>query len=299
MYTINPHHLTIFHAIAEAGSVSRGAERAFISQPAASAQLRDLERELNISLFNRLPRGVALTQAGEILYEHTKKCQFDLRQTLTAIDDLHGLRRGALSIGASLTTGSYYLPQVTATFSARYPDIHIDMTIENSNLVCAGVFAGRYDIGFTEGETPAAGLTRETLFYERLCIIASPANRIAKTLEVSPADLSEVKWIVREEGSGTRAVVERTLTSIGVRTNIALTLGSTEAIKRAVCASDFIAVVSRAAAAPELEAGMLVEVDCPALALSRPFWIIYSETWRPGPAALAFASAVKSAWTGE
>ncbi len=296
MYTINPHHLVIFQAIAESGSVSRGAERVFISQPAASAQLRDLEREIGLPLFHRLPRGVALTQAGEMLYEHTRKSQSDLKQTLRALYDLQGLQRGQLSIGASLTTGNYYLPQVAARFSARYPNIHLDMTIANSASVCTGVLEGRFEVGFTEGEAPGDDLYYEAVYVEHLCIIASPSNEINKLRAATPQDLDRLKWIVREAGSGTRAVVENSFASISVKMQIALTLGSTEAIKRAVGASDLVAVVSRAAAAPELEAGMLREVACSNLSLSRTFWLVLSETWKPGPAAQIFASAVREAW---
>jgi DNA-binding transcriptional LysR family regulator len=297
LYIINPHHLVIFQAIAETGSVSRGAELLFISQPAASAQLRELERQFGTPLFNRLPRGVELTQAGELLFEYTSRCQQELQQTLRSIQDLNGMQRGSLAVGASLTTGSYYLPVVCAAFTMEYPAISLNLSIANTEAICAGVIAGKFDIGFTEGEIPSDALHHEAIYTENLCVIASAHHLLTKNRECSITELTQQKWIVREDGSGTRAVVDAAMDASGVAVNVALTLGSTEAIKRAVAASDLLAVVSRAAATPELELGLLTALPCPCLEISRQFWLVRSHVRKPGHAAREFAAAVHAAWS--
>src|SRR5580700_2167879 len=132
---MNLNHLAIFHAVAETRGISLGAERLHISQPAVSKQIQELERSLGTKLFDRIPRGVRLTESGELLAGHARRLFALEAEAETALGELRGLERGRLAVGASLTIGVYLLPDVLAKFHQRYPGIELAVDIANTDEV--------------------------------------------------------------------------------------------------------------------------------------------------------------------
>ncbi len=267
---MNYNHLMIFLAVAEEGSVSRGADRLCISQPAVSKQLGLLEASLKAKLFERRPKGVRLTEAGELLLGYARRLAALEREVDQAMGELQGLERGTLTVGASLTVGAYLMPELLADYSRRYPRIALTLEIANTEVIQRMLREGRLELALTEGFADDPDLDAAVFAHDELVAIAPPGHPLLTASPVTAARLIQEPLILRELGSGTRAVLERALAEHGIAVQPFMSLGSTEAIKRAVAAGAGLAVVSRLALGLELETGRLALLPLSDLALRRP-----------------------------
>jgi DNA-binding transcriptional LysR family regulator len=294
--SMNLNHLAIFHAVAQAGGMTRGAERLDISQPAVSKQVRQLERNLGVHLFDRIGRRVHLSQAGEVLNDYARQLFALAHEAETAMADLRAAGRGKLAIGASTTIGAYLLPCVLAEFWRRHPHIELLVRIENTQQVHRRLAGHELDVGLTEGLVEGEGLEAEVFHRDELVMIAAPDHRLAGRRRVSLSAVRDEPFILREPGSGTRAVEERALERLKLPVRAAMALGSTEAIKRVVAEGVGLAVMSRLAVAAECAAGALVVLKVAGLRIDRPLHLVRRKGRRDGPAVKAFC-AVLRAWT--
>lgn len=286
--TINLYHLEIFRAVAEEGSVSGGAERLSISQPAVSKQVRELERGLGVTLFDRLPRGVRLTEAGELLLGYARRLFAVEAAAERALAEWRGLERGRLAIGASTTIGVYLLPEPLAAFHRRYPGVEVRLEIGNTRAIQDMLLSGEVDIALTEGFAEADGLVVEAFQQDELVAVAPPGHPLLSRPGLTIEELCEEPLVMREAGSGTRAVLERALAARGLSARPAMSLGSTEAIKRAVAAGAGVAIVSRLAVAAETADNRLCVLALSDFAITRPLHLLTAALRRPGAAAQAF-----------
>jgi len=267
---MNINHLAIFHAVAEEGSVTRAAERLCISQPAVSKQLRELEKSLGMALFHRLSKGVRLTEAGELLAGYARRL-FDLEaEAMHALAELRGLDRGLLRVGASTTIGIYLLPEIFAKFRQQYPGIELQLEIANTREIQQRLVENRLDLGLTEGLVEAFEFQAEVFGRDDIVPIAVPHHPLMRETHLTVERLCREPMVWREAGSGTRAVVERALAQKGEMVRPVMSLGSTEAIKRAVAAGVGVALVSRLAIGLELETGRLAVLPVADLKIQRP-----------------------------
>lgn len=285
---LNRNHLALFHAVAEEGSFSRGAERLFVSQPAVSKQIAELEASLKTRLFDRLPKGVRLTEAGEVLAGYARRMATLEEETERALAELQGLERGRLVVGASLTIGAYVLPEVFGAFRRRYPGIELHLEIANTETIQRLLIEGALDIGLTEGFVEAPELEAQVFWEDELVAIAPPDHPLLREAPVTAARLCREPLVLREVGSGTRAVVERALAERGLAARAVMSLGSTEAIKGAVAAGVGLAVVSRLTLSLELETGRLAAVPLSDLTLRRPLHRLRGRGRHESQAARAF-----------
>ena len=290
---MNLNHVEIFLAVAEEGSISRGAERLCISQPAVSKQLAELERSLGTRLFDRLPRGVRLTETGDALLGYARRLFALEKEAETVLSELQGLARGRLAVGASTTIGHYLIPGVLAAYHRRYPSIEVHLEIANTDRVQQLLLDGLIDVGLTEGFADAPELEAEVFLEDELVAIAAPGHPLLAEAPVTAERLLREPLLMRERGSGTRAVIERALREKGFTPAPAMTLGSTEAIKRAVAAGAGVAVVSRMTLGLEREAGRIAEVGVSDLALRRPFHRLHLRGRQESRAARAFRERMR------
>jgi DNA-binding transcriptional LysR family regulator len=291
---MNRNHLALFHAVAEAGSVSRAAERLRISQPAVSKQIRDLEDALGVRLLDRLPRGVRLTQAGSLLAEFARRQHALEHDAARAIDEFHGLKRGRLAVGASTTIATYLLPPVFGRFHQRHPEIELRLEIANTRDIQRLLTDGAIEIGLTEGVIETEDLDSQTFHQDELVAIAPPHHPLARQKAVTARDLCREPFILREEGSGTRAVLEQALAAKGLAVKPVLSLAGTEAIKRAVVAGLGLAILSRLAIGLELKFGSLAILPVRDLTLHRPLHLQKLHSLDPSPALKQFLELLKS-----
>ena len=269
-YAMNRNHLALFHAVAQAGSISRGAAAARVSQPAVSKQIAELEDALGVRLLDRLPRGCQLTEVGKILADYAARWRSVENDAARAIEEYRGLKRGRLAIGASLTIGGYLLPAVVAEFHRQFPEIELQLEIANTEHIHQSLLAGTIELGLTEGLLESEELESTVFFKDELVAIAPAGHPLLKRNRVMIREICREPFILREEGSGTRAVVERALRRHGLKIKPLLSLASPEAIKNLVAAGVGVAIVSRLIVALEVQTGSLGIIPLKDLKIERP-----------------------------
>ena len=287
-YPMNRNHLALFHAVAQAGGISRGAEWLHVSQPAVSKQIKELEDALGVRLLERLPRGSRLTDGGRLLAQYVQRLAVVEEEAARAIEEFRGLKRGRLAVGASMTIGAYLLPQVFGEFHRQYPDIELELEIANTETIQHHLMEGLFDIGLTEGLMDAEHLDSEVFHEDELVAIAPCGHPLLKQKRVTARELCREPFILREAGSGTRAVVERALGKRSLTVKPVLSLASPEAIKRAVIAGVGIAIVSRLAICCELQIGSLAVIPVKDLVIRRPLHLQKLRSKTPSPAVIQF-----------
>jgi DNA-binding transcriptional LysR family regulator len=293
---MNLNHLAIFHAVAQTGSMTLGAERLDISQPAVSKQVRQLERTLGVQLFDRIGRRVHLSQSGEVLADYTRRLFALAREAEEAMADVRDAGRGRLAVGASTTIGTYLLPRVLAQFWRRHPGIELLVQVENTEQVHLRLAGHELDVGLTEGLVEKEELHAEVFHRDELVMIAAPGHPLAGRRRVPLSAVRDEPFILREPGSGTRAVEERALARLKLPVRVVLSLGSTEAIKRLVAEGVGLAIMSRLAVAADCAAGTLAILPVSGLRIPRPLHLVRRKGRRDGPALQAFCGVLR-AWT--
>jgi DNA-binding transcriptional LysR family regulator len=290
---MNLNHLAIFHAVAQTGSMTLGAERLDISQPAVSKQVQELEHALGVHLFDRIGRRVHLSHAGEILAEYAARLFAVAQEAEHAMVDARAAGRGRLAIGASTTIGTYLLPAVLAEFWRRHPRVELLVHIENTDQVHRRLARLELDVGLTEGFIEEEELDGEVFHQDELVLIAAPGHRLVGQPRVPLSAVREERFILREPGSGTRAVEERALARLKLPVRTVMALGSTEAIKRVVAEGVGLAILSRLAVSAECAAGTLAVLPVARLRIDRPLHLVRRKGRRDGPALRAFCEVLR------
>lgn len=266
---MNLHLLRLFATVAEHGSFSRAASLLYISQPAISKGVQELERQLGTALLDRSGRGVALTEAGAILLQHAQQLFAVERAAEAALEQLEGLERGQLAIGASSTIGIYLLPPLLGRFRQRYPGIRLFLDIGNTQQIGERLRTTPLDTVFVEGPVDLQHTDVTPWRDDTLVVIAAPHHTLVGKRHIPLHDVLGEPFVLREGGSGTRNVIEQALHERGIALKVLMELGSTEAIKQVVCAGLGLAIVSEATIGLELQAGRLAVLDVPELTLAR------------------------------
>jgi molybdate transport repressor ModE-like protein len=288
---MNLNALRLFAAVVEHGGFSRAAEAVHVSQPAVSKAVGELERKAGVPLLERGGRGgrgVRLTEAGEALYARARRIFSEERAAEEELRARRGVELGTLRIGASTTIATYLLPELLATFDRRHPGVELRVASLNTRAVVERLLAYELDVALVEGPVRATGVEVSRWREDQLEVIAPAAHRLAGRRGVEAAELAAERFLVREPGSGTRAVSEAALAALGVAPARTLELGSTEAIKRAVAAGLGVAIVSRAALEVELDLGTLSVLAVEGVEITRPLSRLWLSGRPPSRAARAF-----------
>jgi len=271
--------LQVFHAVAEHLSFTKAAEALFMTQPAVTFQIRQLEDHFNTRLFDRTHNRISLTAAGEQVLYFADRIFEIYAEMEHSIRDLTGEISGALTIGASTTIAEYMLPTLLGDFKEKYPEVTIHLKVANSDGIVSLVESNAIDLGVVESSVANKNLVVEVCKRDHLMGIVPPGHPLAKETSVKFARLLEYPFICREEGSGTRGVIGEYLDQLPEcegALKVAMELGSPEAVKGAVEAGMGVSVVSRATIQKELRLGTLValELDPP---LERPFSFVHQK----------------------
>lgn len=259
--------LTIFIAVAEREHLTRAAEHLHLTPSAVSAALKKLESAYGVVLFDRVGRGLSLTQTGKTFLEEARATLARAQTAERVLADLGNLQRGAISVYASQTIASYWLPPVLMRFHAAYPGIDLSLTISNTAGVAAAVTHGIADVGYIEGALDTPFLRKRHLTEDALTMIVNPDHPFVGTPPSDPDELiTGTSWVLREKGSGTRSEFENALSRFGIDPadlTVVLEFPSNEAIVSAVRFSQSASVISEAAAAPSIAQGGLARVAFP------------------------------------
>ncbi len=271
--------LQVFHTVARLLSFTKAAESLHMTQPAVTFQVRQLEEYFNTRLFDRTHNRISLTEAGTRVYEYADRI-FELYAEMeNAVRDMTGEISGVLIIGASTTIAEYMLPALLGDFKKKYPDINVHLKVSNSDGIVHMVENNDIDLGVVEAPVMNKNLVVEACRKDRLVAIASPQHALAGKQKVRMPELLEAAYIDREEGSGTREVIQDYLTELGMNVSnvhVSMELGSPEAVKGAVEAGMGVSIVSEVTIHKELQLGTLValELDPP---LERPFSFVHQK----------------------
>jgi DNA-binding transcriptional LysR family regulator len=269
--------LQVFHAVAKHLSFTKAAEALFMTQPAVTFQIKQLEEQFDARLFDRSQGRITLTPAGALALEYAERILALSGELDKRMKELSGHAAGPLLIGASMTIGEYVLPQLIGKFKARFPAVVPNLFVGNSEAVQERVAERTLDLGFIEGDSHLSSLQSEVCCEDELQVVCAPSHPLAKEAWAPPACLTQHPYISREAGSGTRAVVDRYLQQAGVSPesmNRVVELGSPEALKGLVATGMGFAIMSHVIAAKELQLGQLVQVPLRPRLL-RNFSVVY------------------------
>lgn len=254
--------LAIFVAVAEREHLTRAAAALGLTPSAVSASIKALEAYYNVRLFDRVGRGIELTREGRAFLREAKETLARVKSAEAVLSELGGLRTGRLDVHASQTIANYWLPPRLLRFRQKHPGIEVDLTIGNTATVSAAVMEGAAELGFIEGTIDEPALALLPVMIDKLVIVTAPRRR--KAGATAAAELAGLCWIMREPGSGTRAVFEQALEARAIDPRdlqVVLILPSNEAVLTAVRTSDCATALSEVVVAPFVENGQLVVLD--------------------------------------
>jgi DNA-binding transcriptional LysR family regulator len=255
--------LQVFHAVAKHLSFTKAAEALFMTQPAVTFQIRQLEEHFNTRLFDRAHGRIALTPAGQLALEYAERILGLSSELDTRLKEMSGQVAGPLLIGASTTIAEFLLPQVLGEFKARYPAVVPRLFVANSEAVQGRIAERSLDLGFIEGDSHLPSLVTDVCCDDELRVVCAPSHPLAKLKSVVPKALMEHAYVSREPGSGTREVIDNYLQKSGVQPDslqVVMELGSPEALKGLVATGLGFTIMSRAIAALEVKLGRLVQI---------------------------------------
>ncbi|CAL74227.1 putative transcriptional regulatory protein, LysR family [Bradyrhizobium sp. ORS 278] len=265
--------LRIFVAVATREHVTQAARELNLTQSATSAAVAALEARYQTRLFDRVGRRIVLTAAGKAFLVEAKAVLARTAAAETVLDDLAGLKRGQLALAASQTIAGYWLPAFIHRFNAAHPAIRLQLSIGNTEQVADRVREGAADLGFVEGDIDDPLLAAQPVAEDEMVLVGPADHPLCRGASVSAANLKAARWVLREQGSGTRAVLEAALGRFGLRTgelDVAFELPSNEAVRSAVEAGAGITVLSRLVVMRGVKAGLLAVAN---LELAkRPFY---------------------------
>lgn len=285
---MNLHHLSIFHSIAETGSISAAAKQLHISQPALSHELKVFERRIGVALFERLPRGMRLTEAGEVLHDYASRLFEIARTAESAMREVAGAKHGDLALGASNTIGTYVLPRLLAMYRQANPGVKISLFVGNTEQVSQGVADLRFTLGFIEGPLHVSGLASTQFRKDELVPVVSPGHPLALKKRIAPSDISGRPLLMREAGSGTRELIADAMQASGVEQGPIMEFGNTEALKQAALHGGGVAWLPRICIQQELADGVLRALPTKKLTIHRPLSVVRRPKAHTSPATEAF-----------
>jgi len=291
------HKLKVFCTVAESKSFSKASEIIHLTQPAVSLLIQSIEEIYETKLFDRASNTVILTPAGEMLYKYAKEILNLYAAAEKNIGEITGFVKGSISVGASSTIGNYLLPGVIAAFRKTHPKIKIHLLVGNTKRVVEFLNAGNIDIGLVEGDVARQKMVVDKLVADELVLIVPPLHPLAKKRNVSIFEITKEPCIFREEGSGTRQVIEKYLGKYSITSQnmmISMVLGSTEAIKESVENGIGVAIMSRWAVRKEIKYGTLKPLSFKEEKMLRDFSLIFQKKAISSHAVNEFLSYLKA-----
>lgn len=265
--------LQVFYTVAKVLSFTKAAETLHMTQPAVTFQVKQLEEFFNTRLFDRTHNKITLTDAGKIVYDYAEKILDHYEKMNSEVRELTGEVTGSLLIGASTTIAEYMLPSLLGAFKKQFEDVNIRLQVGNTDAIVAMVENNMIDLGVVEAPVYNKNLEVEVCRLDEMVLIVPQGHPLSNRDKISIEDMRKYRYISREEGSGSRSVIDNYIREQGLSysdLNVVMELGSPEAVKMAVESDVGLAIVSRTTISKELKLGTLkaLPLDPP---LNRPF----------------------------
>ncbi len=265
--------------LVEEGSFSRAAKKMFLTQPALTKQIKNLEDSLGIKVANRSTKGVSLTPGGKIYLEYARKILKLRNEARDRILALAERNSGILHIGASTIPAAHILPGILSRFKKDYPRIQIKMQTSDSEKILDSILDSRLELGFVGKDTPNKKIHSEPFWKDRLALVVPENHPFRGKKSVTMKMLRREPFIIREKGSATREILEsflrhRESTSLA-HFDVVGELGGPEAVKEAILAGLGISIISVQAVRRELSQGILFDIALENCTIERNFYLIY------------------------
>lgn len=283
--------LKVFASVARLMSYTRAAEELHLSQPAVSMQIKQLEQNVGLHLFEQLGRSIYLTEAGREMYQCSRIIQQQLNDTDAVLEQMKGTQRGRLSLAVA-STANYFATRLIATFSQRVEHLAVSLDVTNREGLLQDLENNETDLVIMGKPPEELDLAAEPFMDNPLVIIAAPDHPFTRRKRIPLADLQGETFVVREPASGTRIAMERFFAQKGVRLKTGMEMRSNEAVQQAVQAGLGLGIVSIHTLELELETGRLAVLDVETFPIMRRWYIVHRTGKRLSPVAQAFKSFV-------
>ena len=290
---LNFYHLEVFYAVARHLNFSRAAEELYISQPAVSKHVKDLEKDLGVDLFRRNGRRVELTDAGRLVYDYAGHALVLTEGLRRALVEMHSPGHGYLRLAATHALATYVVPRVLATFQVRYPDVQLALQVSSKGTTIRQVLQHQADLGIIDCHAIPSDVQWQRFARVPVVLLASPNHHFSGGGIVNLVELSQETIITEEKGSDTREALERELERLRVRPGRMLEIGNIEAIKGAVAAGLGVAFLPKICVAAELSGGDLIELAVQGFSLETQLGVVFARGRHASSIALAFVALLQ------
>jgi DNA-binding transcriptional LysR family regulator len=297
MLHITLRQLKVFESVARNLSFSRAAEELYLTQPAVSMQIKQLEDNIDLPLFEQMGKRIYLTDAGRELYHYSKAISQQLSDMELALDELKGLERGKLNISV-VSTANYFAPHLLAKFCQRYSRVTVSLNVSNRETVLKHLADNLTDLAIMGQPPDDLDIVSESFMENPLVVIAPPDHPLCKKRKIPVKRLEEETFLVRELGSGTRSAMERFFSAHHISINKGMETDTNEAIKQAVQAGMGLAIMSLHTTELELETGRLKILDVQDFPIMRHWHVVHRKNKRLSSVAQAFKEFLLKEATG-
>jgi DNA-binding transcriptional LysR family regulator len=272
--------LQVFYTVAKRLSFTKAGEELFITQPAVTRHIHELENHFKQKLFERDGNKIALTPAGKALLKHTEELFVIYRNIELDLNDIAKQHRGKLRLGASTTVAQYVIPPVVAAFRQKYNTVQVQLKSDNTEEIERALLKGDIELGIIEGHSRNKSIHYTSFSKDEIVLVSNMLHPDSKKESIRPEDLKKIPLLLREPGSGTLEVIALALKKIGIKMsglNIEMQLNSTESIKSYLMHSPCMAFISIHAVLKELEHHECRIIDVKGLTIERPFYFITAQ----------------------
>ena len=287
MFHFTLRQLQVFEKVANHLNYSRAAEELYLSQPAVSMQIKQLEGHIGLPLFEQMGKKIFLTEAGRELFHYARSIAQQLSEMEAVFDEMKGLGQGKLTLSV-VNTANYFTPQLLAKFCQRHPNINVILQVANRDAVLKQLADNSTDLAIMGQPPDGLDISAESFLENPLVVIAPPGHPLAKLKRVKFTRLAEETFLSREQGSGTRSAMERVFEQHKIQPHISMEMETNEAIKQAVQAGMGLGILSLHSIDLELETGRLAMLNVEHFPLLRHWFVAHRSNKRLSSAALAF-----------
>jgi len=287
MFHVTLRQLQVFEAVARHLSHSRAAKELYLSQPAISMQVKQLEQGVGLPLFEQVGKQIHLTEAGREMLHYSRTISQQLHEMEAVFGEMKGLEHGHLNISV-VSTANYFMPQLLAKFCQQHPKIKISLHVANRDAVLKQLAENITDLAIMGQPQEGAEMLAQSFMKNPLVVIAPPNHPLSKLKRVKLQHLAQESFLVREQGSGTRSSMERVFSEHGIPFRAGMEMGTNEAIKQAVQAGMGLGILSLHSAELELETGRLVVLNVEHFPVMRLWYIVHRQSKRLSTSAQAF-----------
>jgi DNA-binding transcriptional LysR family regulator len=269
--------LKVFYTVAQRLSFTKAAHELYITQPAVTKHIKELEQQLNIQLFKRNGNNIALTIAGKVLVQYAEKIFQTYTELETELAQLNNMEAGTLHIGASTTVAQTILPKILALFKKTYPDVTFNFIQGNTDHISQLILDEKIDVAIVEGAAHSPQLSYSPFAKDEIVLVTRANNKLSKKQEISPKQLLDIPLVLREAGSGTLDVIFNALAGVQINPkdlNIEIQLESSIAIKQYLLYSDTATFLSIQSVLSELKYNELSVIEIKGMEIFRTFQFI-------------------------